>query len=71
MHCKLSPTRTNPLYTCIHAPQITPCPYVIYKGEEGEIMRIANTKIDLPSWRASLMALSTTGSKIQEVQVRE
>ena len=44
---------------------VCPCPYIIPSG--GSIMRIANTKVDLPSWRAGLMALSTIGSKIEEL----
>eukprot|EP01040_Poterioochromonas_malhamensis_P001350 gene1350-1431_t len=49
------------------------CPYItsyLVDGDNNkEGIRIANGIIDLPSWRAFLLALVTAGSKIFEVQI--
>ena len=54
---------------------ILPCPYVkesVYINSEStniNVVKISSTIIDLSSWRAMLLAISTIGSKITEIIV--
>ena len=49
---------------------IIKCPYITsYVVGDKEGVRIANGVIDLPSWRAMLLSVTSVGSKVVEVQV--
>lgn len=54
---------------------IIPCPYIkesIYSNSDGNdinVIKISSTIIDISSWRAMLLAISTIGSKITEIIV--
>ena len=45
---------------------VTPCPFVTASGNR---CRVANTVIDLPSWRVMLLALRVQGSQVTELVV--
>jgi len=52
---------------------IIPCPYIkesIYINSDGDsinTVKLSNTIIDISSWRAKLLSISTIGSKITEI----
>ena len=50
---------------------VIPCPYVTVSGGEvlGTAVKIGGCAIDLPSWRAALLAACTINSPIKEVAV--
>lgn len=46
------------------------CPYVgVSADETGEILRVANALLDLSNWRAALLAATTVGSKVKEIDL--
>lgn len=47
------------------AGELVPCPFFVTPTESS--VRVANVAVDLPSWRAMLLSISTAGSVVKEL----
>jgi hypothetical protein len=51
------------------AHEIVPCPFISVSGSGARVCRVANTIVDLPSWRAALLAIALEGSTVAELHM--
>ena len=50
---------------------VVKCPYIVSNSgnEASETVRLANAQVDISNWRSVLLASSTVGSKVKEIDV--